>query len=297
LNKPFPAALVFLGGVTNIMAKGHYDNAPARPDGKKDYAAVPANGIGPYKIAEMKPGASILMEKNESYWDGSPKGKPQLGKIKFRTIKDSNTRIAEAMTGAVDWIWELPKDQADRMKSTPNLVVENAKTLRLAYLSFDAKGAAGQKFFTDKRVRQAFAHAINRKAIVDNLMGPPAEVIHSACHPDQIACSRDVPKYDYNPEKAKALLKEAGYPDGFEFHLYAYRERDHTEAMIGDLVKVGLKPKLNFLQYAPLVQAIHKKGIPVAHMTWGSNGIPDVSACAGAFFDSSPNDMSQDEGW
>ena len=57
-----------------------------------------------------------------------------------------------------------------------------------------------------------------------------------------------MPKYDYNPEKAKALLKEAGYPDGFEFDLYAYRERDHTEAMIGDLVKVGLKPKLNFLQ-------------------------------------------------
>ena len=294
LHKPFPATLVFLGGVTNIMAKGHYDNAPAKPDGKKDFGAVPANGTGPYKVTEMKPGESILMEKNADYWEGSPKGKPQIGKIKFRSIKDSNTRLAEVMTGAIDWIWEVPKDQADRIKNAPNLAVENAKTLRLAYLTFDAKGASGQKIFADKRVRQAFAHAINRQSMVDNMLGAPAEVIHSACHPDQFGCTADVPKYDYNPEKAKKLLAEAGYPNGFEFDLHAYREREHTEAMIGDLVKIGVKPKLSFLQYAPLVEAVHKGQVAAAHMTWGSNGIPDVSACAGAFFDGSNNDLAKD---
>jgi peptide/nickel transport system substrate-binding protein len=242
----------------------------------------------------MKPGESILMEKNADYWEGSPKGKPQIGKIKFRSIKDSNTRLAEVMTGAIDWIWEVPKDQADRLKNAPNLAVENAKTLRLAYLTFDAKGASGQKFFADKRVRQAFAHAINRQSMVDNMLGAPAEVIHSACHPDQFGCTADVPKYDYNPEKAKKLLAEAGYPNGFEFDLHAYREREHTEAMIGDLVKIGVKPKLSFLQYAPLVEAVHKSQVSVAHMTWGSNGIPDVSACAGAFFDGSNNDLAKD---
>jgi peptide/nickel transport system substrate-binding protein len=294
LHKPFPATLAFLGGVTNIMAKGHYDNAPAKPDGKKDFGAVPANGTGPYKVTEMKPGESILMEKNADYWEGSPKGKPQIGKIKFRSIKDSNTRLAEVMTGAIDWIWELPQDQAERLKSAQNLAVENAKTLRIAFLTFDAKGVSGQKAFTDKRVRQAINYAINRKAIVDNMMGSPAEVIDSACHPDQIGCTSDVPNYEYNPEKAKALLKEAGYANGFEFNLYAYREREHTEAMIGDLVKIGLKPKLNYLQYTPLIQAIHKGEAASAHLTWGSNGIPDVSACAGYWFDGSKNDTSQD---
>jgi peptide/nickel transport system substrate-binding protein len=294
LEKPFPTALIFLAGVPNIVAKGHYDNAPAKPDGKKDYGAVPANGTGPYKVAEIKPGESILMEKNPNYWEGSPKGKPHIGKIKFRTIKDSNTRLAEVMTGAVDWVWDVPKDQADRMKNAPNLVVENAKTLRIAYMTFNAQGASSQKAFTDKRVRQAFAHAINRESIVKNLVGAPSEVIHSACHPDQFACSSDVPKYDYNPDKAKKLLAEAGFPNGFEFELHAYREREHTEALIGDLVKIGVKPKLSFLQYAPLLQAVHNNQVAAAHMTWGSSSIPDVSACAAHFFKGSKDDLAKD---
>ena len=58
----------------------------------------------------------------------------------------------------------------------------------------------------DKRVRQAFNHAINRQSIVDNLIGAPSELVHSPCHPDQFGCTSDVPKYDYNPEKATQLL-------------------------------------------------------------------------------------------
>lgn len=294
LNKPFPTALIFLAGVPNITAKGHYDNAPAKQDGKKDFGAVPANGTGPYKVAEIKPGESILMEKNPHYWQGGPKGEPNIGKIKFRTIKDSNTRLAEVMTGAIDWVWDVPKDQADRMKNTPNLVVENAKTMRIAYIILDAKGVSGQKAFTDKRVRQAFVHAINRESIVKNLVGSPSEVIHAACHPDQFACSEDVPKYDYNPDKAKKLLAEAGYANGFEFELHAYREREHTEALIGDLVKIGVRPKLSFLQYAPLLQAVHNAQVSAAHMTWGSSSIPDVSACAAHFFTGSKDDLAKD---
>ncbi|MEZ5849785.1 MAG: ABC transporter substrate-binding protein [Hyphomicrobiaceae bacterium] len=294
LHKPFPTALTYLAGSANIMPKGHYDKAPATPDGKKDYGAVPADGTGPYKVKEIKPGESILLEKNTGYWDGSPKGKPQIGKIKFRTIKDSNTRLAEVMTGAVDWVWDVPKDQAERLKNAPTLTVEKAKTLRVSYINFDAKGISPDKRFTDKRVRQAIAHAINREAIVKNLVGEPSEVIHSPCHPDQFACTSDVPKYDYNPEKAKKLLAEAGFPSGFEFNLHAYREREITEAVIGDLVKVGLKPKLNFLQYAPLVQAVHKGQVSATNMTWGSSSIPDVSACAGYFFTGTKNDLTQD---
>ncbi len=235
------------------------------------------------------------MERFAGYWEGSPKGKPQIGKIKFRTIKDSNTRLAEVMTGAVDWMWDVPKDQAERLTSAPTLVVENAKTLRFSYIAFDVKGVSHQKMFADKRVRQAFAHAINRESMVKNLVGAPSEVIHAACHPDQFACASEVPKYAYDPEKAKKLLAEAGFPNGFEFDLHAYREREFTEAVIGDLVKVGLKPKLVFLQYAPLVQAIHKGQDSAGNLTWGSSSIPDVSAATAHFFTGSPDDMTRDE--
>ena len=154
------------------MQKGHYDSAPVKPDGKKDFGAVKPNGTGPYKITEVKPGDSIMMEKNTAYFKDGFKGDPKISKIKFRTIKDGNTRTAELMTGAIDWMWDVPKDQAERIKANPAIVVENAKTLRVAYLAFDVQGASGQKFFTDKRVRQAIAHAIDREAITKNLVGP-----------------------------------------------------------------------------------------------------------------------------
>ena len=120
----------------------------------------------------MKPGDYILMERNAAYFKDGFKGDPKISKIKFRTIKDGNTRTAELMTGAIDWLWDVPKDQAERIKANPAIVVENAKTLRVSYLQFDVQGASGQKFFTDKRVRQAVAHAIDREAITKNLVGP-----------------------------------------------------------------------------------------------------------------------------
>jgi peptide/nickel transport system substrate-binding protein len=294
LNRPFPPALAYLAGIGFIMQKGHYDSAPVKPDGKKDFGAVKPNGTGPYRIVEVKPGENIRMEKNTDYFKDGFKGQPNISKLTFRTIKDTNTRTAELMTGAIDWIWDVPKDQAERITANPGVVVENAKTLRVSYLQFDVQGVSGQKFFTDKRVREAVAYAINRESLTKNLVGPAAVVAHSACHPDQFACSSDVPKYAFDPAKAKALLKEAGFPDGFEFDLFAYRDREYTEAVIGDLAKVGIKPKLNYVQYTAFVDNVHKGRTPVAHGTWGSNSIPDVSAMTAQFFVDGPDDLTKD---
>ncbi len=294
LNRPFPPALAYLAGIGFIMQKGHYDSAPVKPDGKKDFGAVKPNGTGPYRIVEVKPGENIRMEKNTDYFKDGFKGEPNISKLTFRTIKDTNTRTAELMTGAIDWIWDVPKDQAERITANPGVVVENAKTLRVSYLQFDVHGVSGQKFFTDKRVREAVAHAINRESLTKNLVGPAAVVAHSACHPDQFACSSDVPKYAFDPAKAKALLKEAGFPDGFEFDLFAYRDREYTEAVIGDLAKVGIKPKLNYVQYTAFVDNVHKGRTPIAHGTWGSNSIPDVSAMTAQFFVDGPDDLTKD---
>ena len=294
LKRPFPPALAYLAGIAFILKKGHYDGAPAKADGKKDFGAVKANGTGPYMVTEVKPGESITAVKNPNYFKGGYKSAPQVGKIVFRTIKDENTRLAELMTGRIDWVWDVPKDQAERLKANPALVIDNAKTLRFAYLQFDVRGTSGTKFFTDKRVRQAVAHAINREAIAKNLVGPASEVIHAACHPDQFACSRNVPKYDYDPAKAKQLLAEAGFPNGVEVELFGYRERPFTEAVIGDLAKVGIKTKLTWLQYSALIQVVHKGQTPINHMTWGSNSIPDVAAAAGQFFKGGPDDTAKD---
>ena len=295
LARPFPAALAHLAGLGFIVEKGHYDKAPTKADGKPDFGAVRANGTGPYKLGELKPGEFIHLVRNSDYMKGSPKSDPKIGNVRFRTIKDSNTRLAEFMTGNVDWIWDVPKEQASRLVSAPNVTVENAKTLRISFIAFDIPGRSGVKFFTDKRVRQAVMHAINRESIAKNLVGPSAEAIHSACHPDQFACPLDVPKYEYNPDKAKQLLAEAGFPNGFEFDLYAYREREYTEAVIGDLAKVGLKAKLNFLQLAALNELVRNGRIAIHHSTWGSNSIADVTATGSQYFTGGQDDMVRND--
>jgi peptide/nickel transport system substrate-binding protein len=243
----------------------------------------------------VKPGDSITLVQNSDYFRDGPKGYPSISTLRMRTVKDQNTRIAELLTGGVDWIWELPKDLAERVRSDPGIVVENARTLRVAYLAFDVKGTSDAKQFTDRRVRQAVAHAINRGEIASAAMGKEAVAIHAACHPDQFACATDVTRYDYNPAKARALLKEAGYPDGFEFDFYAFRDREQSEAMIGDLTRVGLKPRLNYLQYTAFLEASRKGRVPVGFSTWGSNSIPDVSAITAKFFTGGPDDSARDE--
>jgi len=294
LAKPFPAALAYLAGAVFMMPEGHYDSAPAGADGKKDYGAVAPNGTGPYKFVEVKAGEYVLWAKNENYMQGTPKGSPSIGNVRFRTIKEMNTQIAELLTGGLDWIWDVPKDQAEQLEGMGDVTVENAKTMRISYMAFDVLGTSGQEFFKDKRVRAAVAHAVDREAIVRNLVGPASVVIPSACHPDQFGCAQDVPLWDYDPEKSKALLAEAGYPDGFTFDIYAYRQREYTEAVIGDLRKVGITANLTFLQYRALRDLVWEGKTPINHMTWGSNSIPDVSASTSHFFSGGRDDPAKD---
>lgn len=294
LLRPFPAALTFLAGAGIVVPKGHYDNAPLKGDGKRDYGAVTPVGTGPYKLAEIKPGELVRLVKFDGYFKDGPKIQPVIGTLLFRTIKDQNTRLAEVMTGNVDWIWDVPPELATKVKGNPNVVVDNAKTMRFAYLAFDVRGTSANKVFMDKRVREAVAHAINRESLVKNLVGPPSELIHSACHPDQFACTQNVPKYAYDPARSKQLLAEAGLASGFDVEIASYREREHAEAIIGDLAKVGIRAKLTFMQYSAMVPAIHRGQLTLVHSTWGSGSVPDVTASAGHFFTGSPDDMAKD---
>ena len=294
LHEPFPAALAYFAQAVFMMPEGHYDGAPDTADGKKDFGAVKPVGTGPYKITNVVAGDRVEMERNENYFKGGPKGTPAIGKLTFRTIKEMNTQIAELLTGGVDWIWDVPKDQAEKLGERGGTTVTNAKTMRVSYIAFDVDGDSGEKAFTNKKVREAVAHAINRESIVKNLVGPASVVIDSACHPDQFGCTQDVPKWDYNPEKAKALLKEAGYGDGLTTDIYAYRQREFTEAVIGDLANVGIQANLKFMQYRALRDLVWKGTTPLHHMTWGSNSIPDVSAITSHFFSGGRDDPAKD---
>jgi peptide/nickel transport system substrate-binding protein len=298
LKRVYPAALEYFASALHIVPAGHYDTAPeiAGADGRKrkDYGAVAPVGTGPYKVGQIVPGKSVTLIRNDAYFVNEAKPKPSIQKIIFKTIPSQETRIAELLTGGIDWLWDVPNDQAEQLVNAPGIRIINAPTMRVSYLQFDALGKSGDKHFMDARVRQAANYAIDRKAIASKIVGGSSQVIQSPCFPTQFGCTEDVARYDYDPAKAKKLLAEAGYPDGFTTDIYAYRDREYTEAVIGYLGKVGIRANLKYLQYKALVELVWKGVPPINQMSWGSSSINDISAITSHFFTGGRDDLSQD---
>ncbi len=294
MHDPFPAALAYLSNSIPMRPEGHYEDVPETADGTKDYAVAEPIGTGPYEVTEVVPGDYVLMEENPDYFDG-PKGQPQIGNLRFRTIGELSTQMAELMSGGLDWIWGVPKEHAERLSEMPGITVENAETMGISYLAFDVDGDSSTDIFTDKTVRMAVAHAINREAIAKELVGADSEVIHAPCHPSQFGCvDEGLTRWEYDPDKAEQLLEEAGYPEDLEFDIYAYREREYTEAVMGFLNQVGMDANMNFLQYRALLSIVREGETPINHMTWGSSSVPDVSASIGQFFSGGADDPAKD---
>ena len=290
LKTAFPAALEYLAGPTPIFPAAYFKRV-----GLDGFARAPV-GTGPYRITGVENGRGVKMARFEQYWSGGPVGRPKIGKLEFRVIPDGDSRMAELLTGGVDWIWRVPSDQADQLRTAPNVEVLNAETMRVGFLQFDTLGRAmANSPLKDIRVRQAIAYAIDRKAMVDNLARGASRVMNAACFIEQFGCTdAGVVRYPYDPAKARALLKEAGYPDGFEIDLGAYRERDYAEAVIGYLRAVGIKVRLNYLRYAALRDMIRGGKVSIAYQTWGSFSVNDVSAFDGVYFKGGEEDLTRD---
>jgi len=293
-KKPFPAALEFLSGGLSILPAGIWQTAKKDAAGKPDYGTVAAIGTGPYKLVEWVPGEKSVLERNDNYFDG-PKGKAIIKRVIFRTVADPEAQIAELLTGSLDWIWDVPKDKAEALKGMNAVQVINAPTMRISYLQFDTLGQSGDTPFAKLKVRKAVAHGIDRAAIAKNLVGGSSSVIHSACYPSQLGCTQDVPQYKYDPALAKKLLAEAGYPNGFTTDIYAYRQREYTEATMGYLAKIGIKTNLKYMQYKALRGIVRSGKSPFHHMTWGSGSRNDVSAITSHFFKHSKDDYCRDD--
>ena len=173
--------------------------------------------------------------------------------------------------------------------------VANESTMRVGYLAMDAAGRSGETPFTKLEVRQAVNHAIDREALVSNLLKGKSKVIWTACYPSQFGCDQNVPTYPHDPAKAKELLAAAGYPDGFTTDLYGYRDQQYAEAIASQLAQVGITVNLKMMQYSALRDLNMKGEVPFAFQTWGSFSVNDASAMVSQFFKGGELDDARDE--
>ena len=289
LKTAFPAAMQYLGTVLPIYPNEYYAKV-----GPKGMAQKPV-GTGPYKATEISYGKRFVLEKFDKYMKGGPKT-PHIGKLIFRRIEERGTQMAELLSGGADWIWRVPPDMAKNLDGRKGFTVTEGETMRIGFIQMDASGKAGDHPMKKKLVRQAISYAIDRDTIRKALAGNTSRVLHAACFPSQFGCDdTGVKRYSYDPAKAKALLAEAGYPNGFETPMFAYRDRPIAEALIGQLRKVGITAKLTYISAGAIREKRRKEGVPLSFGTWGSSSINDVTAILGNWFQGDADDNAQDK--
>ncbi|MDW6003906.1 ABC transporter substrate-binding protein [Vibrio mangrovi] len=290
LKKPFPAALEYLAGPLPVYPEKYFKKV-----GLAGFDKAPI-GTGPYKIVKVISGQEVDLERNVDYFSDSPIGQPKIKKLKFVLIPDQDTRLAQLMTGQVDWIWRVPSDQAEQLKSMPNISVLSSETMRVGYLSLNSRGTDREDSpFKKLKVREAVNYALDRKVLADQLVRGGSRPLYTPCFPEQFGCEDDAAvKYPYNPEKARSLLAEAGYPYGFSTDIYAYRDRDYAEAVIGYLHQIGIQAKLHYMTYAALRDELRAGHVPMSFQTWGSYSINDASAIISIYFKGGADDQDRD---
>jgi peptide/nickel transport system substrate-binding protein len=257
-------------------------------------------GTGPYRLINFTPGSTIELERFDGYFNNSPKGKGAIKKIRYRTIPDNATQIAELLSGGLDWIWNVPREQAQRLATVKKLEVKTSETMRISFLSFNMRDMSVPNPVQNPKVRQAIAHAVDREKLVKYVIGEGSRVVKSACYSSQAFCRQDVVQYNYDPAKARKLLAEAGYPNGMTLELVAWRNREWTEALTGYLNAVGIKTNITQLAYGAAMDRIKSNSVHLYYGDWASFSINDVSAFLNVFYTLSPEDMAQDKelaGW
>ena len=210
----FPAAIEYLAGPVVIHPNEYYEKVGPKGQNEKPV------GSGPYKVSNYVPGKSITLELNKDYFKDSPKPQPKIGKIDIRFIPDRQTQMAEMLSGGGDLIMHVPKDQADQLKTVPTLQVVSGETMRIVFMQMNIQDGTPAPALKDERVRKAIIHAIDREAMVKNIVGDGSRVINTICFPSQFGCTDEgATRYNYDPAKAKALLAKAGFPNGFSMSL------------------------------------------------------------------------------
>jgi peptide/nickel transport system substrate-binding protein len=289
LKRPTPAALEYFALVIPIWPKAYREKV-----GAEGFAKAPV-GAGPYRITKVEPSVSAEFERFDGYYD-SPKGKPAIKKINVRFVPDATTEMTELLAQRVDWIWNLNPDQLANVDKIPFLQTTRKESMRVGYLQIDAAGRTGAgNPLTNVKVRQAIWHAIDRQTIADKLVSGGSRVPPAPCYPSQFGCDGDAAvKYDYDPAKAKALLAEAGFPNGFETELVSYVLPQWGSSVQNYLGAVGIKAKLSQVQVAAGTQRNQRGENPLYMASWGSYSVNDVSAIMPNYFTHGVDDYVRD---
>ena len=242
-----------------------------------------AVGTGPYKVVDYARGERIVMERNDAYWGK----KPEWKKTTFRLITNPAARVASILAGDVQMIEAVPTADIEKLKQNASVTLAQAASNRLIYLHMDHQRDT-TPFFTDKsgkplaknplkdlRVRQALSKSINRDGIVERVMegvGVPAGQLLAESF---FGTSPNLKPEKYDPDGAKKLLADAGYPNGFNVTIHGPNDRCINDARVIQTVaqmwsRIGVDTKVEALPWATYAAKASAQEYSIFLVGWGS---------------------------
>ena len=234
--------------------------------GHADFNSRPV-GSGRYRLETWERGSRLVLRRNDDYWGA--KGRTQT--LVYRAIPDATTRVTELMTGGVDLILPIAPDFIERLEKTPQVAVHKRTGLTIWYVGFNVE----KKPFTDKRVRQALNHAVNRDAIVRDILKGTGVPAVGPLLPGTWAAEPGVRKYPYDPAAAKRLLADAGFPNGFEVDFWVPESGSGMQSPIemstviqSNLAAVGVKASLKTFEWGSYLGKLRSDAPAMFALSW-----------------------------
>ena len=196
-----------------------------------------ANGTGPYSLVSWATGGDLVLNGAKDNWRGEPK----ITKATFRPIPEVGARVSALQAGEIDIAIGIQPESAELIDGTDGLRIEAVRSQRSNYIVLDNKAAP----FDNVKVRQALNYAINKESIVKNLLLGHGEILPSLLGSMYRGYNAKLDPYPYDPKKAKSLLAEAGYPNGFSMTFNSSdvrpKDREIAQAITAQLGEVGIK--------------------------------------------------------
>ncbi|ELZ74705.1 putative dipeptides/oligopeptides ABC transporter periplasmic substrate-binding protein [Haloferax larsenii JCM 13917] len=213
-------------------------------------------GTGPFQLSNLDDANELIrLEANPDYWgDG-----PDVDEVVFVTIGQNSTRAQSLASGELDIIDGLGAQSSIQIENASNAELARTEGINIGYMAFNM---ASREEFRDKRVRQAVSYAINTEAIVNEIYSGFATQASQPLPPNVLGHNDSLDPYPYDPEKAKSLLEEAGYGDGFTFELATFQNPrgynpspiQTAETVASNLGDVGITVEINQQSFGPFLE-------------------------------------------
>lgn len=246
----------------------------------EDKAAFGARpiGTGPYRLVQLDKNTGIVAERYAGFKPGPANPTPAIGRVVSEPIDDPGALIASLLADRVDVVVDVPVEEALALQKTGRFVVTLAPP-RLGYIFMQFPTAAWPKVkpLADVRVRKAIMMAIDRKVLLESVYGELSKAMEpteALCSKEQVGCGYTVPVPAHDPQAARKLLVEAGYGDGFDVTINAYRDNlDDATAISGMVRKIGIRMNVRTIHASNRQKWVNSGEVEVGYFGWSGGNL------------------------